>query len=313
MRGKRIRRGRETVYIDACDRCDGLWFDHGEVERVRRAAPPLARTRPKSQHDLWDPAEKARERVAATDANLQWTEGDSEPSWWFQFLSGLPVEGSVRLYRFPLVTWALIATCFVMLFVEYRVGESIFERFGTIPRLFIEEGDSLTRLLVSMFLHGGIGHLLGNMYFLKVFGDNVEDRLGRLVFLAVYLASGFTADLAHIYMNPTDDIPAVGASGAISGLLGAYLVLFPNSRITVAPRPWTLFRQIRVPSYLYLAVWFAWQLAASNLLEAQMVAWGAHVGGFIAGVVLGWIGRRFLPDARVAALTADLQDRSALH
>lgn len=143
-------------------------------------------------------------------------------------------------------------------------------------------------LLTSMFMHGGIAHLLGNMWFLWIFGDNIEDDLGRLRYTLFYLLCGLIASLTHVLLNTTGDsaqMPSLGASGAISGVLGAYLVLHPQRRVTLL-----LFRFItQAPGYVAVGLWFAFQVInGMGLLGGKDagVAYGAHIGGFVAGVLL---------------------------
>src|SRR5258708_21785025 len=148
---------------------------------------------------------------------------------------------------------------------------------------------SLFSALVSMFLHGGCLHLGGNMLYLWIFGDNIEDRLGHVRYLVFYLACGFAATLAHAIVNPGSRLPSIGASGAIAGVLGAYILLFPRVRVTTLI-PLFIFIMVReVPAIFVLGIWFVFQLfvAVSSLgvspEQAGVVAYFAHVGGFVAG------------------------------
>lgn len=157
-------------------------------------------------------------------------------------------------------------------------------------------------ILTSMFMHGGIAHIAGNMWFLWIFGDNVEDRMGRVRYILFYLLCGIIASLSHVIMNlhgPGSDIPSLGASGAISGVMGAYLAMFPSRRVRV------LFVRIitEVPAYIAVGLWFLFQLVSGmGLLGGGQtehgVAYAAHIGGFIAGVALArlfTLGRDFQP------------------
>jgi len=151
---------------------------------------------------------------------------------------------------------------------------------------------SLT-LVTSMFLHGGLAHLLGNMLYLWIFGDNVEDRLGHVGFLAFYLVAGSAAGLAQVLPVPTSEIPAIGASGAVAGVLGAYLLLHPTAPVRVII-PFLYFASLRrVPAVLVLGMWFVIQLfngflsLGSGQVASGGVAWFAHIGGFVAGVLVG--------------------------
>jgi len=144
-----------------------------------------------------------------------------------------------------------------------------------------------------MFLHGGWLHLLGNMLYLWIFGDNVEDRLGHGRFILFYLLCGVAAALAQIYVSPTSKTPMIGASGAIAGVLGAYLLLFPQSRV-LALIPIAFFLQVvEIPAFVFLLFWFFMQfLSGAVAITAYMtegVAWWAHIGGFVSGMALGYL------------------------
>ena len=158
------------------------------------------------------------------------------------------------------------------------------------PGLQPTPGSVYLTLLTSMFMHGGIAHLLGNMWFLWIFGDNVEDRMGHVRYLAFYLLTGIIASLSHVVMNlngPSSLIPSLGASGAISGVMGAYLALCPSRRVRVL-----MLRVVtEVPGYMAVGLWFLFQLISGMGLlgggsEGDGVAYAAHVGGFVAGLLL---------------------------
>ncbi|MBI4279618.1 MAG: rhomboid family intramembrane serine protease [Armatimonadetes bacterium] len=202
----------------------------------------------------------------------------------------------------PVVIYAIVAACAAaFLYTFYGVGPEpgtaeALRRYGMIPAALTgrapPEGvpPSLT-LITSMFLHGGWVHLIGNLWYLWIFGDNVEDAMGRGRFLLFYLAGGIAGSLAHAFTHPSSTVPTIGASGAIAGVLGAYLVLFPGARIvSLVPLGW--FAQVvEIQAYIYLPLWFLLQFAngilAVGLGGGSMVAWWAHIGGFAAGVVLG--------------------------
>ncbi|MGQ0678528.1 MAG: rhomboid family intramembrane serine protease [Actinomycetota bacterium] len=166
------------------------------------------------------------------------------------------------------------------------------------PSAFLEPKSILLSLITSIFIHGGFLHLAGNMLFLWVFGNNIEDRLGKPKFLLFYLVTGLAATFAHIAFNTGSQVPTVGASGAVSGLLGAYIVLFPRAKVdSVVPIPilFFLIGRIRLPAYVVLGMWFVSQffIGSGQQPEGGGVAWIAHVGGFLAGMVLifvfgGW-------------------------
>ncbi len=152
------------------------------------------------------------------------------------------------------------------------------------------------RLVTSLFLHGGLLHLAGNMLFLWIFGDNVEDAMGHGPFVAFYLLSGVLANLVHILANPLSTEPTIGASGAIAGVLGAYLVLYPRARVLLLVWLFIFVRFVWVPAVVFLPVWVLMQfvLGLESLALPRMggVAWWAHVGGFVSGMVLA---RLFVP------------------
>jgi membrane associated rhomboid family serine protease len=202
----------------------------------------------------------------------------------------------------PYVTILLIAANALMFFFELSLGERL-ETFvmsaAFVPARITEGGLTLGDLgtglesgLLSMFLHGGWAHFLGNMLFLWIFGDNVEDRLGHFRYLAFYLLAGYAATFAHLWASPGSPVPAIGASGAISGVLGAYLFLHPNARIQTLIFFGFFARFVYVPAWVFLPIWFLIQLfsgvASLGAADPQAggVAFFAHIGGFVAGPLL---------------------------
>jgi membrane associated rhomboid family serine protease len=159
--------------------------------------------------------------------------------------------------------------------------------YGTIP-IFIMNRMKLETLLTSMFMHGGISHIVGNMLYLFIFGDNIEDRLGHLKYLVIYLVFGIVAGLTHSWFSVGDDafIPTIGASGAISGALGAYVVLYPRARIATIIFLGYFGRIIKIPSIFMLGFWFIMQFLYSFLDPYSNVAYWAHIGGFIIGFIV---------------------------
>jgi membrane associated rhomboid family serine protease len=202
----------------------------------------------------------------------------------------------------PIVTYVLIALNVLMFFLELNNGDAFIDRWAFVPRRFLADpvGEFVT-LFTSMFMHAGWLHLLGNMLYLWIFGDNVEDRLGHGLFLLFYLLSGLAATFAQLALNTNSDIPNVGASGAIAGVLGAYLVMFPRGQVRV------LMGRMIVPmsALIVIGFWFLLQIfsqisvfTASSQTEGGGVAYMAHIGGFIAGVILTYLfggHRRALP------------------
>ena len=196
--------------------------------------------------------------------------------------------------RTPFVTWALIGIN-VAIFLSYFPSLSgsepqlmaFFDRWALIPAETLQGMDGHT-LLTSMFLHGGWMHLIGNMLFLFIFGDNLEDLLGHLGFLGFYLASGLAAAAGQILADPGSSVPMVGASGAIAGVMGGYLLMFPKARIDVLVLIIFLIKIFTIPAWLMLGIWFALQLVNGLAMDVAGggVAYWAHAGGFAAGLVL---------------------------
>lgn len=213
-----------------------------------------------------------------------------------------PLRDSIPSLRRPLVNVALIACCAVVFLFELSLGarlEMFLRSWAFTPvRLFqpsafdVGLGYNLGTMLFSMFLHGGWLHLIGNMWFLWVFGDNVEDALGHIPYLVFYVACGAAASLGQALIAPHSTIPMVGASGAIAGVLGAYLVWFPWSRVKTLIFLGVFVTVTEFPAPIFLVLWFVVQFFSGTLSLATAgaaaggVAWFAHVGGFAAGVVI---------------------------
>ncbi|MBN2370803.1 MAG: rhomboid family intramembrane serine protease [Vicinamibacteria bacterium] len=225
----------------------------------------------------------------------------------------IPLRDDVPSRSIPFMNIALIAINVFAFIYEIGMGvglERFFQEAAVIPRLYAGEdgrlglidaassvasGDLSKRVLASMFLHGGWLHILGNMLYLWIFGDNVEDRMGHVRYLIFYLLCGWTASYAHILSQPDSIVPSIGASGAIAGVLGAYMTLYPRARV-VTLIPLGFFTQlVRVPALLFLGFWFLQQFLSGALsltartAETGGVAWWAHIGGFAAGVTLVWL------------------------
>ena len=219
----------------------------------------------------------------------------------------IPLRDRNPTRRTPVVTIGLIAACFVAFAIELSVTaaggdpalERFFEQWGAVPRDItraLEQGDYFGRAILgmftSMFLHGGWLHILGNMLFLWIFGNNVEDRMGRIPFLLFYLVGGIAAALTQVVIDPQSGVPLVGASGAIAAALGAYIVLFPGARILSLVFLGFFYQLLEVPAIVILGFWFVLQLISGvGSLGGDTaqggVAFFAHVGGFALGVVVG--------------------------
>ncbi len=218
-----------------------------------------------------------------------------------------PVRDSIPSRTTPFVNLSVIAACAVAFLYQLALGARLpaffaevafipARLFDTLPAWSAPQPDygligNLATMVVSMFLHGGWLHLIGNMWFLYVFGDNVEDALGHLGYLAFYLGGGVAATLAHALTGPSSTVPTIGASGAIAAVLGAYLAWFPQSRVHTLVFLGFFITMAELPAIVFLGFWFILQffqgtlsLAAASQLGG--VAWFAHVGGFVYGYAL---------------------------
>lgn len=201
-----------------------------------------------------------------------------------------PIRDHNPSERTPYVTNALIFANIVMflLTMPWAGGMiGLFNQWALYP-IAVSEGTMLWGLVTHMFLHAGIMHILGNMLFLWIFGDNLEDQMGHVPFLLFYLASGLLAAFAQIAVNPWSPVPMVGASGAIAGVLGGYLLMFPKARVDILIFLIFIIRIFTLPAWALLGLWFVMQIFGSiaNYDAEEGVAYLAHAGGFVAGVVL---------------------------
>ena len=284
---------RRELVIDLCPQCSGIWLDGGELATVAQAlrdprVHPLLQPQPPPGIDLHKPS--------------AWV-------WLFMFMTGLPVETWQPRARRPPIVIGIMALC-CAIFALQLFGDSelrVSQVFGLVPgRLW--QGDWLA-LFTYMFLHGGLAHILGNLYFLWIFGDNVEDRLGSWRFLLLYLVSGIGAGLLHCLLSQEPGVPVVGASGAISGVMAAYALLFPQARLVSL----IVVVQVRWKTTTYLFLWLGLQVVGA-LVDSGQVAWWAHIGGFVVGAALVWNKRPAATTARLAqaAEWPPVRSRSAL-
>ena len=212
----------------------------------------------------------------------------------------IPLRDSVRSGRTPYVNISLILINILVFFQQLAIEpyqlNQIYYSYGVIPAEVLNvffTGSPLLPVMIpfitSIFIHGGWWHLIGNMLFLWIFGDNIEDRLGRVRYLLFYLAVGVAGGVAHVLANPASTIPVIGASGAVAGVLGAYLISFPRSRILALVPVLFFITVIEVPAVIFIVVWFAIQFFNGVAFlggTANAVAYWAHIGGFLAGLVL---------------------------
>ena len=215
----------------------------------------------------------------------------------------IPFRDNIPSRTLPYVTVTLIVLNVAAFFYELSLGPRLLafvETFGIVPARVtawpefpIPLSVILTPFFTSLFLHGGWMHLIGNMWYLWIFGDNVEDRLGHFKYLLFYLLCGIGASLAHVFSSPDSLIPSIGASGAIAGVLGAYLISYPHARILTMIPLLIFIEFVELPAVLVLGLWFllqflsgAMETSSASAAASGGVAWWAHVGGFLAGMLL---------------------------
>jgi membrane associated rhomboid family serine protease len=209
----------------------------------------------------------------------------------------IPIRDTVRSTTFPLVNTLIIAVN--VLVYLWSLGPDqmeVFLRYGIVPVRYsvpqLAAGFSLAAqalpFISSMFLHGGLLHLLGNIWFLYIFGDNVEDRLGPVRYLAFYLLCGVSSGLTHLFLNWDSQLPTIGASGAIAGVMGAYFILYPRARVLTLIPIFLFFPLVEIPAFIFLGIWLLIQFLNASLAPAAEtggVAWWAHFGGFVFGML----------------------------
>ncbi len=258
----------------------------------------------------------------------------------------IPLRDNIPSSRFPVVNYALIACCAVVFFLQAGDADGrLIQHYGMIPLRVSHPGEPIvvevvqevatpfgrqivrgeeqipdstfhpwTTLLSCIFLHGSLMHLLGNMWFLHVFGDNIEDRLGSFGYLIFYLSCGVAASFAHYAFQPNSVIPTIGASGAVAGVMGAYMLLYPHGRVLTLVPIFFILQFIVIPAPVFLGIWFLLQLVQGTFsmgnTQAAGVAWWAHVGGFAAGYLVAFLlGRRSDQQPRVIVVDPGQQTR----
>jgi len=269
-----------NVFLEKCPDCNGIWADAKDVLKIARYLKADSTTA-KIGKDLVRQTEKL-ERIKEIGRLGKELTSRAGIGMFFMPRFILPLSDDEERVRFPIITVTIILLCVFAFLGEVfwiRDANKFFRSFGFIAGDFFSMG-----LITSMFLHGGIMHLIGNMYFLWLFGDNVEDRFGRVWYPVFYLCCGIAASILHSIFNQNSAVPAIGASGAISGVMGAYMLFYPYAKIRVL----FITRVVGVPALIFLGGWFLLQLAFGliyKITDYSNIAWFAHIGGFIFGVV----------------------------
>ncbi len=303
--------GGRPILLDVCTPCRLVWFDPGEVDDVARAelrnsVRPTRAQAPAAATYVVRPPTRPR-RTDAYDDDAPPGPGDDGPSFalggpehvW-QYLPavlGMPIElGSNRLRAKPWITWSLGAALVVLFFLHSIAGDSVLARiiwrWGFIPAQWARHGGMT--LITSFFLHAGWLHVLGNTYFLLIFGDNVEDHLGRTKFILLLLASHLAGILLHAAFSGHGNVPCVGASAGIAGVIAYYAIAFPRAKIGIFGWILTLFRVFRMPAIVGLVLYVGLQLFGvyqSAHGSESGVAYLAHLGGLAIGAEVGLYSR----------------------
>ncbi len=232
----------------------------------------------------------------------------------------IPIRDTVQSRSYPVVNTAVIAANVLVFLVQAAQGpqaERFIFTYGLVPARYsmpeiaqyFTTGQQVLAFFSFMFLHGGFWHLLGNMWSLYIFGDNVEDRLGSLRYLLFYVLCGIVSGVSHLVLNAGSAVPTIGASGAIAGVMGAYFLLYPGSRILTLIPIFFIPYFLELPAFVFLGVWFLFQFlsAAGSAGQGAGIAWWAHIGGFLFGIIFLKI-LLFLPEPgftrRIKALTS---------
>jgi len=223
----------------------------------------------------------------------------------------IPIGTNLRMAKAPWMTYTvLVINSLLHLFLSWKNNLSlppkIIDSFGFVPSSLVNlDPLAMPTLFTSMFLHGDLMHLIGNMLFLLVFGRKVETQLEVKNYLAFYLASGVTATMTHTVIQPDSTTPLIGASGAISGVLGAFLIYNPKARITLIPDPVLIYLlrrlTIRVPAWVFILIWFFLQLHFTTNPSSSTIAFWAHIGGFLMGGTMALAVYKYLPKERFYA------------
>ncbi len=210
----------------------------------------------------------------------------------------IPIRDAVRSTHFPIVNLSIIAVNVLVFLWQFTQGSYIEQAlfyFGIVPARYSNPElavhfthlEQVLPFLTSMFLHGGILHILGNMWFLYIFGDNIEDRIGHFRYLIFYLLCGVAAGVIHLLTNWGSEIPTIGASGAIAGVMGGYVLLFPRAKVLTLVPIFFFFQFFEIPAFVFLGYWLLIQIMSGSASRSDVggVAWWAHIGGFLAGFI----------------------------
>ena len=279
-----------NIILDKCAACGGIWADGPEVEKLAiyiKGNPTLDRMGNAIIEEK-NKFEEFKDMVALCRST---SSRGRVMAYLYLPKIILPLGDDIKSRTIPGVVITIVLLNILMFVFQPHGFEelySYFRTFGLIPTSVLS-GKGYSTFITSMFLHGGIFHLIGNMFFFWIFGDNVEDSLGHVRFLLFYIAVGVLAGVGHVLTNMQSDLPAIGASGAVSGVMGAYIIMYPHARIKI----FFIFHIIELPAFIYLGGWISLQILFGLLFmsmeSASGVAWFAHIAGFLSGAILMWL------------------------
>ena len=276
--------GDQDLSLDVCTFCRAVWFDGSELKKVLAARPPERELSPEMREKLALVQIEMEQRLHSLDGGL--LAGEGPPEWWQwgPALAGMPVEeeSPARESR-PWLTWFLAAAVAMVFVVTAGDLDEAVRDFGFAPSL--STGYGALTIFTAFFIHAGVFHLVANLYFFLIFGDNVEDHLGRGLFILLLLGSHLAGMALHAGLDPRSDIPLVGASAGISGVLGYYALTFPRARLGVFWRYVVFFKYDRMPAMVYMGLYVILQLlgARQQLGGFGGVSYLAHLGGLAVG------------------------------
>jgi membrane associated rhomboid family serine protease len=283
-----VRSSSPPLRLDICAACQFVWFDPREFEQLPSVAVDEERELPQQARELI--AMQEVRRAAEKAERDAYNDPQPDEVWqWLPAMLGMPIEENAPAIRcWPWFTWGLAAVLVAVFALTARnLGEVVAE-YGLVPaELWRHDG---VTFLTSFLLHGGLFHLIGNVYFLLIFGDNVEDDLGRWRYAVLIAVAALIGDVCHIVGNSHSMVPSIGASGGISGVITYYALRFPHARLGFLFRYWMYFRWVHLPAYAALLLWLLLQLflVAEQQMGIGNVAALAHLGGALAGVV-AWL------------------------
>ncbi len=279
-----------ALELDVCCSCQSVWFDAGELEAVPRKLPEVKCELPQKAREIL-----ALEQVKNINEQHEIDEEPGNPWMVIPACLGFPVElNAPKLNSLPIITWLIAATCITVFAYTYNDYEAI-KDLGFIPAELFRNGG--LNIFSSVFLHGNLAHLIGNIYFLLIFGDNVEDHLGKLRYLGFLFMSLLFSFMAYWVLNIDSRIPCIGASGIISGVIALYAVLFPNVRLSfLISNRYSyrigLYKWVSIPAWCAFLVWVIFQTIMAFAVEKSSqggVAYTAHLGGAFFGLAAGII------------------------